>query len=69
MPTMLTARSLRVESRRGLLDLLHSAMSARREELRIRRSILELSAMSEHMLRDLGLAQGDIERAARHGLA
>jgi uncharacterized protein YjiS (DUF1127 family) len=67
MPTMPAARPLRVESRRGLLDLLHSAMSARREELRIRRSIFELSGMSEHMLRDLGLPRRDIGAMTEFG--
>ena len=29
--------------------------------------MIELSAMDEHMLRDLGLTRGDAERGVRHG--
>jgi uncharacterized protein YjiS (DUF1127 family) len=36
------------------------------EEIRMRRSMTELSGMDENMLRDVGLARLDVEHVARH---
>ena len=44
-----------------------SARNALAKEIRIRRSMAELSRMGEAMLRDLGLTRLDVERAVRHG--
>ena len=36
-------------------------------EIRIRRAMLELSAMGENVLQDIGLTRDDVERVVRHG--
>jgi uncharacterized protein YjiS (DUF1127 family) len=67
MSTMHVTRALEAGARRGLVDLVFGALDVLRREIRIRRSRLELSTMSEHMLHDLGLTRGDIEHVVRHG--
>jgi uncharacterized protein YjiS (DUF1127 family) len=46
---------------------LAGALGSLVKEVRIRRSMTELSGMGEHMLHDLGLTRGDIEHVVRHG--
>lgn len=42
-------------------------MAAYTERRRINRAIAELSALSDHVLRDIGMERNDIERIARYG--
>jgi uncharacterized protein YjiS (DUF1127 family) len=65
---------LRRQSRRGwiarraitrLLAVLKRMKAAIRAELAARRAIEELAGMNDHMLRDLGITQGEIENAVR----
>lgn len=42
-------------------------MAAYAERRRINRAIAELSALSDHMLRDIGMVRNDIERIVRKG--
>jgi uncharacterized protein YjiS (DUF1127 family) len=42
-------------------------MAAYAERQRINRAIAELSALSDHMLQDIGIARHDIERIVRNG--
>jgi uncharacterized protein YjiS (DUF1127 family) len=46
---------------------LAGALGSLVKEVRIRRSMAELSGMGEYMLHDLGLTRGDIEHVVRHG--
>ncbi len=36
-------------------------------EYRLRRAVRELAVMDDHILRDIGLGRGELERAARFG--
>ena len=67
MSTLQATHTMNAKSHRGLVDLIFSAFSAVQKEIRIRRSMVELSAMDEHMLHDLGLTRGEVERVVRHG--
>jgi uncharacterized protein YjiS (DUF1127 family) len=67
MSTMHVTRALEAGTRRGLVDLVFGALDVLRREIRIRRSRLELSSMSTHMLQDLGLTRAEIEYVVRHG--
>ena len=44
-----------------------SMMAAFVERRRINRAIAELNALSDHMLKDIGVERHDIERIARNG--
>jgi uncharacterized protein YjiS (DUF1127 family) len=67
MSTMQVTHALEAGGRRSLVDLVFGALGALRREIRIRRSRLELSRMSAHMLQDLGLTRGEVEHVVRHG--
>jgi uncharacterized protein YjiS (DUF1127 family) len=67
MSAMQATHTLSAKSHRGLVDLIFSALGALHKEVRIRRSMVEVSSMDEHMLRDLGLTRDDVERVVRHG--
>jgi uncharacterized protein YjiS (DUF1127 family) len=67
MSAMQATHTLSAKSHRSLVDLIFSAWRALHKEVRIRRSMVEVSSMDEHMLRDLGLTRDDVERVVRHG--
>lgn len=50
-----------------LASTLAGVLSALARAYRVRRDTRQLLAFSDHMLRDLGLGRGEIERAARVG--
>jgi uncharacterized protein YjiS (DUF1127 family) len=56
-------RAVWARVRAGLVGLI-GALARERE---IRRSIRHLASLNEHVLRDIGLTRGDIERAVRFG--
>jgi uncharacterized protein YjiS (DUF1127 family) len=50
-----------------LASTLAGVLGALARAYRVRRDTRRLSAFSDHMLRDLGLGRGEIERVARVG--
>lgn len=52
----------RVSSR---FDLLRRWLEERRQHRRMRHSMLELSRLDDHLLRDMGISRGDIRDALR----
>jgi len=49
----------------GRFDLLRHWLEERRQYRRLRHSMLELSRLDDHLLRDMGISRGDIRDALR----